>query len=83
MKHLGSIDEKEREHYVYCMQCEAWYDLRDLKAVFDHEHWMKKMPDLRFSHVRKKGKTDEIYFKQRGKVITLRLLGNYKKGQTF
>ena len=75
MKDLERIDEKEKEHFMKCEACHQWFDMRDLSAVFDHEHWMKEKPEVSFSHAKKKGAENEVYVKMRDKMITLRFAG--------
>jgi hypothetical protein len=66
------IKESDREHFMQCSSCEEWFDMRDLGQVLDHEHWLTEKPPIHFSHVKKKGKLDEVYIKRNGRIITLK-----------
>jgi hypothetical protein len=35
-KIVGKEPENEAEHFRQCEVCKAWYDMRDLEAVFAH-----------------------------------------------
>ena len=63
----------DSEHHYQCPECGEWFDLRDLAAVFAHEHWMEVKPIVSFSHVKLLGKEEEVYVKVRNKMLTLKL----------
>lgn len=66
----------EEEHRMLCPDCGESFDMRDLSAVFDHQHWMKKKPEASFSHVIKQGTVNEVYVKVRKRMLTLRFMKN-------
>ena len=72
MSHESTIDEKEREHFAKCAECKQWFDMRDLSQVLKHEHWLKQDLHVKFSHVKKLGKPDEVYLKVGSKMITMK-----------
>lgn len=74
MSSSGNERLKAQEHFTKC-ECGEWIDMRDLGAVIDHEHWMQDKPAVSFSHVKKKGKENEVYIKAGERVITLKLSG--------
>ncbi|HEY0041741.1 MAG TPA: hypothetical protein VGB71_13810 [Flavisolibacter sp.] len=61
------------EHYMQCPDCDEWFDMRDLEAVFNHEHWIHEKIGVRFSHVKKLGRENEVYIKAGNKMITLKV----------
>ena len=74
MKHVSDVPESEREHFTKCSVCEANFDMRDLGAVVEHEHWSVPV-EVRFSHSVKKGKGGEVYMRGKRGMVTLRLKG--------
>jgi len=71
MKRLSEIPESEREHFIQCSVCESYFDMRDLGAVVDHEHWLAPV-ETSFSHSKKLGKEGEVYVRGRQRMVTLR-----------
>ncbi|RYZ18252.1 MAG: hypothetical protein EOO10_26025 [Chitinophagaceae bacterium] len=67
------IKEGEREHYLLCPDCEKWFDMRDLAAVFRHQHFISEAVDVAFTHTTKKGKPSEVYSSIKGRMVKLRL----------
>jgi hypothetical protein len=64
---------QEQGHWMQCPDCGKDFDMRDLGAVFDHQHWINEKPSVHFSHVTMRGKLTEVYVKVREKIVTLRL----------
>lgn len=63
---------REEEHLMRCPDCGENFDMRDLVAVFDHQHWIQEKPPVHFSHVTRQGEPNEVYVKVREKMVTLR-----------
>ena len=77
MEDRGEIEEN-CEHHLQCPDCGGWFDMRDLAAVFAHQHWLEtKPPDVHCSHVQQAGKPEAFFVKKGGTILTLR----YKNGQ--
>jgi uncharacterized C2H2 Zn-finger protein len=65
-------ERKLEEHFMRCPDCGDVFDMRDLKAVFDHEHWMAEKLNVSFSHVKKLGRENEVYVKAGARMVTLK-----------
>jgi hypothetical protein len=69
MKKAKRPAEDEREHFMKCPHCNQAFDMRDLNAVFSHEHSGSPMPPVPFSHAEKRPATTAFY--QTLKPVTL------------
>lgn len=66
-------DHNDEEHLMQCPECKQWFDMRDLNEVLAHEHWMQQKPVILYTHVRKKDKDGELYFKMKDHIRTVKL----------
>lgn len=74
MENAKQIPDSEREHFMLCPDCKNWFDMRDLAAVFRHQHFITEDLPVAFTHTTKHGKPTEIYSVLKGRMVTLRLL---------
>ncbi|MDB5251548.1 MAG: hypothetical protein JWP27_717 [Flaviaesturariibacter sp.] len=51
----------DREHFMVCPHCRQEFDMRDLNAVFSHEHSDAPMPEVPFTHAEKRPATTAFY----------------------